>query len=99
MLDLKPEYLKIVKEILLAYVPNSTVWAYGSRVNGHAHEGSDLDLVVINPQDSTVSHKNISALREAFSESNLPILVDVVDWAQIPGEFQEEIKQCNEEIL
>jgi predicted nucleotidyltransferase len=22
------------------------VWAYGSRVNGSAHEGSDLDLVI-----------------------------------------------------
>ncbi len=25
------------------------VWAYGSRVNGAAHEGSDLDLVIRGP--------------------------------------------------
>lgn len=25
------------------------VWAYGSRVNGDAHEGSDLDLVIRTP--------------------------------------------------
>ena len=59
-------------------------WAYDSRVNGNAHEGSDLDLAVINP---------LLQLREALSDSNLPILVDVMDWARIPEAFQKEIKK------
>ncbi|MFN5236631.1 MAG: nucleotidyltransferase domain-containing protein [Bacteroidota bacterium] len=31
------------------------VWAYGSRVNGDAHEGSDLDLVIRTPGFRTAS--------------------------------------------
>ena len=29
----------------------------------------------------------------AFSESNLPILVDIQDWARIPDSFREEIER------
>lgn len=32
--------------LLGQHVPQAEVWAYGSRVNGGAHEGSDLDLVL-----------------------------------------------------
>jgi hypothetical protein len=32
-------------------------------------------------------------VRDAFSESNLPILVDILDWARIPDSFREEIER------
>ena len=38
--------LEILKNILKEFCPNSEVYAYGSRINGKAHEGSDLDLFV-----------------------------------------------------
>jgi uncharacterized protein len=98
VLNLKPEYLAVVKKILVTHVPNMIVWAYGSRVNGQAHEGSDLDLVVVNPKDNSIPQENLIELRTAFSESNLPILVEVLDWARIPETFKQEIKQ-NYEIL
>ncbi len=93
MLSLEPKYLVMVKEILAKHVPDMVVWAYGSRVDGRSHGGSDLDLVVINPKDSTVPLAALSDLRAAFSESNLPISVDVMDWARIPESFKEEIKR------
>ncbi len=45
MLDLKPRHLTMVQKILQEHVPGMTVWAYGSRVKGQSHEGSDLDLL------------------------------------------------------
>jgi hypothetical protein len=30
-------------------------------------------------------------VKDAFSESNLPILVQLVDWAGIPAAFHDEI--------
>ncbi len=33
---------------------NGEVWAYGSRVNGKAHQGSDLDLVIRTPNLQTL---------------------------------------------
>ena len=69
------------------------VWAYGSRVSGRAHASSDLDLVLRNPVDLSVPQKKLVELRAAISESDLPILVDVMDWARIPQAFREEIER------
>lgn len=93
MINLEQKHLQIILQLLEKYVPTMIVWAYGSRVNGLGHEGSDLDLVVINPNNKTLVQTNLHALREAFSESNLPFSVDVLDWAQIPDSFQQEIQK------
>ena len=33
-------------------------------------------------------------MKEALVESNLPIRVDIVDWAHIPAGFQREIERA-----
>ncbi|OGU06822.1 MAG: hypothetical protein A2075_07060 [Geobacteraceae bacterium GWC2_58_44] len=91
MLDLRPEWLETVRRLIAAHIPDAEVWAYGSRVQGTSHDGSDLDLVVRNPSDPSRPQANFSELREALSESNLPILVDLQDWARIPEGFRREI--------
>lgn len=92
-LDLPAEYLTQVRTILQTYVPEYEVWAYGSRVRGEAFAASDLDLVVRNPRHLSQPCDRIVALREAFVDSDLPIRVDVVDWAQIPPSFHHEIER------
>ena len=92
-LDLRPEWLAIVHHILATYLPEAEVLAYGSRVTGTAHEGSDLDLVVRNPHKPMIPAYNLGEVRDAFSESNIPILVDILDWARIPDSFREEIER------
>ncbi|QWF70755.1 nucleotidyltransferase domain-containing protein [Methylomonas paludis] len=84
-------YLQMVKDILHRYLPDAEVWAYGSRVNGDYYEASDLDLVVRQPDDLLRRQKNLAEVREAFTESNLPIFVQLVDWAAIPAAFHDEI--------
>ena len=91
MLDLRPAWLETVRRLLALHLPDAEVWAYGSRVNGTAHEGSDLDLVARNPVDLNLRQSSLSDLREAFSESDLPILVDILDWALIPESFHQEV--------
>ena len=93
MLELEPRHLGMVKEILAALAPEADVWAYGSRVSGECHDGSDLDLVLRNPENPEKETGKAGALREAFSECDIPILVDVVDWALIPPSFREEITE------
>jgi len=94
-LDLPPDYLALVRRLLGSHVPTAEVWAYGSRIRGEAHEGSDLDLVVRNPEDLSRPQNDLWELREAFSESEIPILVDVFDWARIPEEFRREISRAH----
>lgn len=95
MLDLDPKYVAIIQRILADHVPYKTVWVYGSRIKGTAHEGSDLDLVVMNDKEG-ITLEQLSSLRKAFSESNLPILIDILDWSSIPEEFRNEIKETHE---
>lgn len=81
----------MISRILATHLPDAEVIAYGSRVTGTAHGGSDLDLVARNRHNPLLSVGNLGAVREAFSESNLPILVDIQDWSRIPDSFREEI--------
>ena len=90
-LHLPEHYLRIVQEVLNSHLPQAEVWAYGSRVNGDCHDASDLDLVVRQPDDLQRRQKALDEARDAFTESNLPILVQLVDWAGIPAAFHAEI--------
>jgi predicted nucleotidyltransferase len=84
--------LEELRRLIATFLPQEEVWAYGSRLAGTAHETSDLDLVVRHPGDLKV--KQSSAfwdLKEAISESNLPFLVELFDWARLPAAFWENI--------
>jgi len=92
-LNLKSDHLRLLLDVLEKHAPEAEVWAYGSRVNGAGHEGSDLDLVVRNPAGLDQPQVQFHRLRDALSESNLPMLVDVLDWARLPGPFRREIER------
>lgn len=96
MLDLSPAYLTMVTAILQQLIPNYEVWAFGSRVTGTARKYSDLDLAVIS--DQPLDFGLLGELRDAFSESDLPFKVDVVDWASTSAEFRAIIKR-NYEVI
>jgi type I restriction enzyme S subunit len=91
-LHLPARYLAIVQDILRRYLPLAEVWAYGSRVKGDHHDASDLDLVARQPDDLTRPQPDLDEVAAAFSDSDLPILVQIVDWARIPAAFREEIE-------
>jgi hypothetical protein len=97
-LQLPAQYLALLRTLLLAHVPHAQVWAYGSRVHGGAHEGSDLDLVLRNPAQLTARCQGCDSLKQALQESALPILVDVHDWTQLPADFQRTIERAYVEL-
>jgi predicted nucleotidyltransferase len=94
-LDFPDEWVQVVVETMARYAPGAEVWAYGSRVTGGNHAGSDLDLVLRNPADLRAEQPNLGRLMQAFSDGDLPILVDVYDWARMPAAFQREIEQAH----
>ncbi len=93
-LFLGPRHRALLRELLARHVPKAEVWAFGSRVNGRAHQGSDLDLVLRNPQDLAQETEGRLDLYEALQQSALPMLVEVHDWTQLPAAFHEEIDRC-----
>ena len=72
------------------------VWAYGSRVNGTAHEGSDLDLVIRTPTLQKLPINIFLDLKEKIQESNIPIVVEIFDWARLPESFHRNIESQHE---
>lgn len=92
MPDLRPKDFALVLKLIAQQLPPTvTVWAYGSRVNGDAYDGSDLDLVLRAANLQELPRSCLSRFRDALTESNLPILVDVHDWATLPSSFHERI--------
>ncbi len=91
-LDLPERHRSTLQTLLAKHVPQAQVWAYGSRVNGNAHEGSDLDLVLRNPVDLAQDVLGWFELKEALQASNLPMLVDVHLWSRLPQAFHANIE-------
>jgi len=94
-LQLDPRYLAILCQIFDNHLKDQSVevLAYGSRLTANFHSGSDLDLVIRNTKDRSLSVKHIFDLIEDIRESDIPILVDVLDWARIPDEFHTQIER------
>ena len=82
------------KETLLAFfrrfIPGVAVWAYGSRVKGTARANSDLDLVAFT---TPTQRPLVSELKDALTESNIPFLVDLHVWDEVPERFHEIIRK------
>lgn len=88
--DLTDRDRQLVLGILAAHLPPEiTAWVFGSRATGRARPFSDLDLAIDAGRPLTLDETAI--LREALCDSDLPFLVDVVDWHAIDARFRKLI--------
>jgi len=92
MIDLSPEHLALVRQILADHLPAVEVRAFGSRVTGKSRPYSDLDLVIMSREK--IDRPILYRLEEAFEASVLPFRVDVLDWQRLSGSFQRMIEQA-----
>ena len=90
-IDIAPDHLKIVREILRKNLPSRVaVWVFGSRANWTTNDSSDLDLAL--DGDSILDHDTIMALDIAFEKSGLPYKVDIIDMSQVSDSFRRIVK-------
>ena len=92
-LALTDKHRTMVNALLQEHAPGMEVWAYGSRVNGRGHAGSDLDLVLRSTNSDSLTADRMRAIVEAFRNSSIPFLVDVHDWSDLPDRFRSEIER------
>ena len=92
-LHLLPRHRKEIVALLHKHLPGVEVWAYGSRVNGRSHDGSDLDLVLRGPKLAEIDISRLADFTEALQDSTIPFLVEVRDWARLPESFHHEIER------
>ncbi len=85
-----PQEWQILQDILLVHAKGLRVYAFGSRVTASHKPMSDLDLMLAG--DGPVDVAQVAALVEAFSNSDLPWKVDLVDRAQLAPDFLANIQ-------
>lgn len=91
--DIAPADLETVRNILREHAPGLEARAFGSRVSWTARETSDLDLALMTTEPLDAAR--IAALSAAFTDSDLPFRVDVVDWAGVSENFRKTVeKDC-----
>jgi predicted nucleotidyltransferase len=89
-IDISLQDHAILFRFLDEYLPDTEIWAFGSRVKGTARPQSDLDLVAfITPKQASL----LSDLRDALAESNLSFRVDLHSWDDLPENFKSNILQ------
>ena len=89
-ITLTAEHRRLVLNILCANLPKSTkVWVFGSRATGRARRYSDLDLAI--EAGRPLRLDEIAGLAEAFTDSDLPYKVDIVDWRNIEDRWRQTI--------
>ena len=94
-LMLSPKQLALVRSVLRIHAPRHRAYIFGSRVVRAAADRtrlkphSDLDIALEGPP---LKPHEVFALREAFSESELPMRVDAVLVKDLPQAW--DIRAC-----
>ena len=83
-------HLQYILEQLESYIPDATVWVFGSRIKGSNRPASDLDLAVL--CDKETAKKQLPKLNEIFIESDIPFKIQLLDFNRLPSNMQENIK-------
>ncbi len=92
-LQIESRHRRILEALVREHLPGIEVWAYGSRVNGRGHDGSDLDLVLRTPDLGNLPADKLRGFEDAVRESTIPFLVQAQDWACLPVRFHHEIQR------
>jgi type I restriction enzyme S subunit len=88
-IDMTAKDLKVLSAILQQYLPDTVVWAFGSRVKFTSKSYSDLDLAAFINEEQKMK---FSLLKDALAESNLPFRIDLHNWNDIPDTFKKNIE-------
>ncbi len=85
--------LKTITRLIRNFLPEARILAFGSRVTGGARKYSDLDLALDNR--APIVQADLTGIKNALSESDLPFGVDLVDLNSVDLEFRSLILKKN----
>ena len=96
MICVSSDEFKIIINILKVYIKKGKVYAFGSRYKNNNRKFSDLDIAI--DIGKKLSFEFLTALKEAFEESDLPYRVDIIDYNNISDKFKKIVDNGNEII-
>jgi predicted nucleotidyltransferase len=90
MLAVNEEQLAFIRGTIERIVPKTKAFAFGSRLTNRFHPYSDIDIAL--QAERPLPLQTLSRLEEAFSESELPFKVDIVDLRRASEEFRNAVR-------
>jgi uncharacterized protein len=90
MIELASRYVQQVWRIAQNHVPYCNVYIFGSYARGTACLNSDVDLAILGREPLGI--EKMLRLKEAYENSDLPFLVDVVDWSEANPRFKAMVE-------
>ena len=82
-------YKKEILETIHKFLPTVRIYLFGSRARKTQKEGSDIDLAL--DIGSSIELSTILTIKEALSETTIPVFIDIVDIHAIPDYLKQEI--------
>jgi predicted nucleotidyltransferase len=87
MLQIEDRHRQIIREILKKYPYK--FYAFGSRTKAAAKKFSDLDICFMD----NIPYNIRAHIEEDFENSNLPFIVELIDWNLCDDKFKAMIKK------
>ena len=96
MISITKEQRDFIKSVFDRYCPDAQIIVFGSRVKGTHAPHSDLDVTIRG--EEPMEGQVLFNIGHDFEQSDLPFIVDVSDFHQLSGEFQNHICEEYEEL-
>lgn len=86
-----PHHIKqdILDQLFTVIDPDSEIWLIGSWAQERNKEWSDIDIVIQQPHNTPLDLENLSRLQTAFEDSDIPYIVDIVDYTTTDQSFRD----------
>ena len=96
MISVSSKEFDIIINILHSHIKKGKVYAFGSRYKNNNRKFSDFDIAI--DTGEKLSFEFLTALKDAFEESDLPYRVDIIDYNNISDKFKNIVDSGNEII-
>lgn len=90
--DVEARHLELIKQVLKTFLPDASVYVFGSRAKKCAKPYSDLDLA-IDLNGEKLDLPMLAKLNSALEETTIPYKIDIVDLNSISREFKKNIQE------
>ncbi len=85
------DYKDKIVRILTALFPNAKIYLFGSRARGTHVTMSDIDLAI--DAGKPLERIDIGEARDMLAMSNIPFVIDIVDYHRLPERLKNSIDQ------
>ena len=85
----KKKYQDQIITIIRNYVPQCTIYLFGSRAADEETPGSDVDIAI--DAGNVIEHKYILRILNDIDDTTIPMSVDIVDLHNVKEDFKKEV--------